>query len=178
MPRPVRPASLALLEPVRAREGLAVDLCDLRWGEQRRQAHPVGRVGEDWAVVATSSLPRPDRLVPEITTFVRNPDGSWRCDDERHDRVLVDVSEVPRLPAEHGVEAQVRAPSGDESLPGGNGGDRRPAAGLTARTGRDAGLEGCEADLSPRGWWANPRAATIPPHAGRRVPARPGPTRS
>ena len=32
-----------------------------------------------------------------MTTFVRQEDGSWRRDDERHDNVLIDTSKVPEL---------------------------------------------------------------------------------
>ena len=47
----------------------------------------------------------------------RNDDGTYRRDDERHDNVMVDVSTVPALLAEHGVEAEVRDAFGDEALP-------------------------------------------------------------
>jgi hypothetical protein len=33
-----------------------------------------------------TSLPAPDRFIRQITVFVRNDDGSWRRDDERHGR--------------------------------------------------------------------------------------------
>jgi hypothetical protein len=64
-----------------------------------------------------------------MTTFTRNDDGTYRRDDERHDNVMVDVSTVPALLAEHGVEAEVRDAFGDESLP----------VGLKAIVGRKAG---------------------------------------
>ena len=52
-----------------------------------------------------------------MATFIRNDDGSWRRDDERHDNVMVDTSLVPALLEDHGVEATVHASFGDETLP-------------------------------------------------------------
>ena len=52
-----------------------------------------------------------------MTTFVRNPDGSWRRDDERHDNVMVDIARVPALLEAEGVEAEVRTVFGTEELP-------------------------------------------------------------
>jgi hypothetical protein len=52
-----------------------------------------------------------------MTTFVREPDGSWRRDDETHVNVLIDTDHLPALLAEHGVEAQVGTSFADESLP-------------------------------------------------------------
>lgn len=113
----VQTVLVAIAGALRSGGVMAIDLCDLRWGAARRDSQPVGRVADDWAVVAASAVPAPDRLVREITTFVRNPDGTWRRDDERHDNVLVDAAEVPELLAEHGI--QVRTLFGDESLPEG-----------------------------------------------------------
>ncbi len=108
---------------------LAIDLCDLEWAAARRDQRPVGWVGEDWALVTEFSVPSPDRYVRQMATFTRNDDGTYRRDDERHDNVMVDVSTVPVLLAEHGVEAEVRDAFGDESLP----------VGLKAIVGRKAG---------------------------------------
>jgi hypothetical protein len=52
-----------------------------------------------------------------MAIFVRNPDGSWRRDDERHDNVLLDTSTIPSLLAEHGVEATIGPSFGEEQLP-------------------------------------------------------------
>jgi hypothetical protein len=52
-----------------------------------------------------------------MTTFLRNEDGSWRRDDERHDNVLVDTTLVPELLGRHGVEATVGTAFGTEELP-------------------------------------------------------------
>jgi SAM-dependent methyltransferase len=96
---------------------LAVDICDLEWGEARRDAPNVGRVAENWAIITEFSAPSPDRFVRRMSVFVRNQDGSWRRDDERHDNVLIDTSHLPRLLAEHHVEATLATSFGAETLP-------------------------------------------------------------
>ena len=88
---------------------LALDLCDLSYGEARWDAPNVGRVEDDWALVAEYASPAPDRFVRRITVFTRNDDGSWRRDDERHENVLVDTAKVPELLGRHGVRARVAA---------------------------------------------------------------------
>ena len=77
------------------------------------------RVGDDWAVIARISVPRANLFVREITTFVRNADGAWRRDDERHENVLVDTSQVPALLAPLGLEVTVSTSFGDEVHPEG-----------------------------------------------------------
>ena len=98
---------------------LALDICDLEWGERRRDAPASGRVGEGWAIVTESSVPTPNRFVRQIAVFVRNDDGSWRRDDERHENVLIDTTQVPAVLAAHGVEARVAVSFGGEQLPAG-----------------------------------------------------------
>jgi SAM-dependent methyltransferase len=96
---------------------LAVDICDLEWGEARRNAPGVGRVGDDWAIVTEYSMPSPSRFVRQMAVFVRNGDGTWRRDDERHDNVLIDTGRLPPRLAELGVEARVAPSFGSEVLP-------------------------------------------------------------
>jgi SAM-dependent methyltransferase len=98
---------------------LAFDVCDLEWGEARRNAPAAGRTGDDWAVITEFSLPAPDRFVRDITTFVRNADGSWRRDIEHHENVLLDTAQIPALLNEHGIEARVGSAFGSETLPPG-----------------------------------------------------------
>jgi SAM-dependent methyltransferase len=98
---------------------LALDLCGLEWAEAWGERSTRAWVRDDWAMVTTSWAPSPVRYVREITTFVRRGDGMWRRDDERHDNVLVDVSVVPGLFAEHGVIARTAPSFGTESLPRG-----------------------------------------------------------
>jgi SAM-dependent methyltransferase len=96
---------------------LAIDVCDVEWGAARHDQPDLARVGDDWAIFTRFSIPSPDCYVREMTTFVRNDDGSWRRDDERHDNVLVDTSQLPALLAAHGVEATVGTSFGTETLP-------------------------------------------------------------
>lgn len=98
---------------------LAIDICDLAYGQARRGSSPLGQAGEDWAVISATSLPAPDRFVRQITVFLRNADGSWRRDDERHDNVLIDTAQVPALLAAEHIEVTVTSAFGAEHLPTG-----------------------------------------------------------
>jgi SAM-dependent methyltransferase len=112
-------AFVAIAHALRPGGVLAIDVCDLEWGAARRGVATQGRVGQDWAIINETSTPAANRFVREMTIFVKNDDGSWRRDDERHDNVLIDTTLVPGLLARHGVEAQVRASFGTEQLPTG-----------------------------------------------------------
>jgi len=125
----------AVAEALRPGGILAIDLCDLEWGESRRASPNYSDVTDDWAIVTRFSAPSPDRFVREMTVFLRNDDGSWRRDDERHDNVLVDTSRVPALLAEHGVEATVGTSFGGA----GSDDDGRLPTGLHTIIGRRAG---------------------------------------
>jgi len=96
---------------------LAIDICDLEWAAARRHQQSRGWVGDDWAVITEFSVPSPDSYVRKMATFIRNEDGSWRRDDERHDNVMVDIALVPALLREHRVEATVGSSFGKEELP-------------------------------------------------------------
>ena len=113
----IRRALASIAEALRPGGVLAIDLCDLEWAATRRDAPNIGDVGDDWAIVTRFSSPSPDRFVREITTFLRNEDGSWRRDDERHDNVLIDTVLVPALLEGHGLQAAVEASFGTERLP-------------------------------------------------------------
>jgi SAM-dependent methyltransferase len=112
-------ALVAMAGALRPGGVVAIDLCDLEWGEARRDAPGQGRVGEDWAIVTKFSVPAENRFVREMAIFLRNDDGSWRRDDEHHENVLIDTSRVPGLLARHGVEARVAPSFGSEELPTG-----------------------------------------------------------
>ena len=112
-------AFVAAAEALRPGGVLAIDICDLEWGTARRDAPNYGGVGEDWAIVTEFSMPSPDRFVRQMAAFIRNDDGSWRRDDERHDNVLIDTSRLPDLLAAHMVDATVATSFGGETLPGG-----------------------------------------------------------
>jgi SAM-dependent methyltransferase len=117
--RAITAALTAIARALRPGGLIAIDICDLSYGQDRRGSPPLGRVGEDWAVITTASLPAPDRFTREITVFIRNDDGSWRRDDERHDNVLTDTAGVPGLLAGYGVEVTVASAFGAEQLPSG-----------------------------------------------------------
>ena len=124
----IQRALVAAAHALRPGGALAIDLCDLRYGDLRREERPHGRVGDDWAIVTRFSLPQPNVFVRDIAAFLHNEDGTWRRDDERHENVLVETAAVPALLAEHGVDARVSESFGDEELP----------AGLVAIVGRKA----------------------------------------
>jgi SAM-dependent methyltransferase len=112
-------ALAAAAEALRPGGVLALDLCDLRYGELRRDDPSSSRIADDWAIVTRFSLPRPNLFVREIAAFLRGEDDAWRRDDERHENVLVDTALVPALLAKHGVKARVSESFGEEELPDG-----------------------------------------------------------
>ena len=113
----IRRALAALAGALRPGGILALDLCDLSWGTARAGAVGQGRAGDDWAIVTRFSRPAPDRFDRDLTTFVRQPDGSYRRSDEHHRNVLVDTALVPELLAGLGVTAEVSGSFGDEDRP-------------------------------------------------------------
>src|SRR5947209_15082608 len=90
-------ALVAVAAALRPGGVLAVDLCDLSWGESRREDQVVPWITDDWVLVTRTSLPAPNKFVRQMTMFLRNDDGTWRRDDERHDNTLIDTSKVPAL---------------------------------------------------------------------------------
>ena len=98
---------------------LALDLCDLTYVEARRDGSSRGWAEDDWALVTRFETPSPDRLIRQMAMFVREEDGSWRRDDERHENVLVDTSRVPGILREQGVDATIAPSFGDEVFPDG-----------------------------------------------------------
>jgi SAM-dependent methyltransferase len=119
-------ALIAMATALRPGGLLAFDVCDLEWGRARRDAPAFARAGEGWAIITEFSVPAPDRFVRDITTFLPNPDGSWRRDREHHENVLLDTARIPALLRAHGVRADVGASFGSEASP----------PGLRAVTGR------------------------------------------
>jgi SAM-dependent methyltransferase len=94
----------------------ALDLLDLRYGDDFGPNDTRARLGDDWAVISRLSRPERNRYVREITTFVRNDDGSWRRDDEMHENVLMDTARIPALLATHGLDVRVAESFGQEEL--------------------------------------------------------------
>jgi SAM-dependent methyltransferase len=119
-------ALLAMADALRPGGVLAIDICDLSFGESRATDDSVARVGPDWAVLTRFSVPAPEVFIRDITTFVPDGRGAWRRDDERHENVLVDTSGIPALLAGHGVTATLGTSFGAAELP----------PGLIAVTGR------------------------------------------
>ena len=110
-------AFVAAAEALRPGGILALDICDLEWGRARQAAPSIGRVGDNWAIVTEFSMPSRARFVRQMAVFIREENGLWRRDDERHDNVLIDTSHLPGLLAEHQVQATVAASFGEETLP-------------------------------------------------------------
>jgi len=96
---------------------LAIDLCDLAYGRARQHDPAQARRHDQWVLVTEFATPAPNRFVREMTSFVKNADDSWRRDDERHENVLVDTARLPRLLAEHGIDASIGSSFGSEELP-------------------------------------------------------------
>jgi SAM-dependent methyltransferase len=110
-------ALVAMARALRPGGVLATDLEDFEWGELRVDQADQARLGDDWAIITRVSVPERDSFVREMTTFVRDDDGSWRRDDERHDNVLLDVSAVPALLAPEGIDAVTARSFGVHELP-------------------------------------------------------------
>jgi SAM-dependent methyltransferase len=108
---------VALARALRPGGVYALDLEDLEWAAARVEQPAHGRVGDDWAIISENSVPAPDRFVRRITTFLREPDGAWRRDDETHDNVMIDTRTVPALLAAEGVDVEARSSFGNEELP-------------------------------------------------------------
>jgi SAM-dependent methyltransferase len=113
----IRRALAALADGLLPGGLLALDLCDREWGTARAGAVGQGRAGDDWAIVTRFSQPAPDRFDRDLTTFVRQADGTYRRDDEHHANVLVDTSAVPELLRERGVTATIGRSFHDEEHP-------------------------------------------------------------
>jgi SAM-dependent methyltransferase len=107
----------ALIAIANASTFFALDICDVEWGTARVDQPNYSNVTDDWALITRFSQPPPNKYVRDMTTFLRQEDGSWRRSDERHENVLVDTSKIPELLKEHGVSATVQAAFGSEELP-------------------------------------------------------------
>jgi SAM-dependent methyltransferase len=115
----VRQALAAIADALRPGGLMAIDLCDLAWAAARRELGTQAWAHDDWALITETSVPGPDRFVRQMAIFIREDDGTWRRDDERHDNVMVDTAVVPALLAHHGVDTTLGTSFGDEHLPTG-----------------------------------------------------------
>ena len=59
-------ALVAIAGALRPAGRLAFDVCDLDYGEARRDDRGLGRAGDDWAIITEFSQPAPDRFVRDI----------------------------------------------------------------------------------------------------------------
>lgn len=109
-------ALVAIANALRPDGVLAFDICDLAWGEARRDGPPQVWFGDNWVLITRTSVPDTRSFRREMTMFVRAGD-LWRRDDETHDNVLVDTTKVPAVLARHGVTVEVTTSFGDETLP-------------------------------------------------------------
>jgi SAM-dependent methyltransferase len=95
---------------------LAVDLEDLTTRDAQMARPPSGWLGDDWAMVIDRVSDAPDHFARVQTIFVREDDGRYRRELERHDNVLIDVhAVVPPLLEAEGLEVEVRKSFGTET---------------------------------------------------------------
>ena len=118
-PAAIERALTAIAHALRPGGLLAIDLCDLSYGEARSAPSTGAWVSDDWAIITERSVPSADRFVRQMAIFMKNEDGSWRRDDERHENVLIDTRVVPDLLARHDVQATLGHAFGTERLPEG-----------------------------------------------------------
>ncbi len=110
-------ALLQAAEALRPGGLLAIDICDLAWGERWGTRPPEVRVTDDWVLTTVFSTPSPDRYIRDMTTFVKDDAGRWHRDDERHVQVNVRTDHIPDLLAAVGVDATIGTSFGNEELP-------------------------------------------------------------
>jgi len=95
---------------------LALDLEDVSLVDVPLRPHPIGWLADDWALVVEHVSDGPSHLAREHTIFVREADGRYRREFERHDNVLVDVSAVAgRVLGSEGLVVEVSDSFGDEA---------------------------------------------------------------
>lgn len=112
----IEEALVACARALRPGGVLALDLEDLTTREAQMARPPSGWVGDDWALVIERISDAPDHFARVQTTFVREDDGRYRRDLERHDNVLIDVhAVVPPLLEAEGLEVEIRRSFGTET---------------------------------------------------------------
>jgi SAM-dependent methyltransferase len=110
-------ALIAMADALRPDGVIAFDVCDLELGRVRRDAPSFGRAGPDWAIITEFSTPSVDRIVRDITTFLPNPDRTWRRASEHHENILLDSARIPALLRTRGISVRLHASFGTETLP-------------------------------------------------------------
>ena len=107
----------ALAEALNPDGVIAFDICDVQYGDARRDDPPQVWFGDDWVLITRTSVPRPTTFRRDMTMFVRSDPASWRRSDEVHDNVLIDTTKLPSLLQTHGVQARIGVSFGSERLP-------------------------------------------------------------
>lgn len=97
---------------------LAIDLMTERFAQARDISAVHAKVEPDWAIVTRFSRPAPCRFDRHITVFRRHGE-QWQRSDEHHRNVTFEADEALRLLRAQGIDAQVFAAFGSESLPEG-----------------------------------------------------------
>ena len=95
---------------------LAVDLEDLSTRDAQMARPPAAWVGEEWAMFMERVSDGPSHFARAMTVFMREDDGRYRREHERHDNVLIDVpGVVPALLEAEGLEVDVGLSFGTEA---------------------------------------------------------------
>jgi SAM-dependent methyltransferase len=110
-------ALVAMARALRPGGVMATDFEDFEWGDARLDVQEHCRIGDDWAIITQISVPARDHFVRQMATFLRNDDGTWRRDDERHDNVMVDTRALPAVVGAEGVAAVVQPTFGVGEFP-------------------------------------------------------------
>jgi SAM-dependent methyltransferase len=109
-------ALVACARALRSGGVLALDLEDLSTRDAQMVRPPAAWVGDDWAMFMERVSEGPTHFARLMTMFVREDDGRYRREHERHDNVLIDVPGiVPPLLQAEGLAVEVRISFGDES---------------------------------------------------------------
>ena len=95
---------------------LALDLEDLDTRDAQMARPSAGVVRDDWAMVLERASDGPEHFARLMTIFVREPDGRYRREFERHDNALVDVeAHVRPLLEREGLEVEIGLSFGTET---------------------------------------------------------------
>jgi SAM-dependent methyltransferase len=95
---------------------LAVDLEDLSTRDAQMARPPAVWVGDDWALFMERVSDGPTHFARVQTLFMREDDGRYRRELERHDNVLIDVpGVVPQLLEDEGLDVDVGLSFGTET---------------------------------------------------------------
>jgi SAM-dependent methyltransferase len=115
-PARLEQALVACARALRPGGVLALDLEDLSTRDAQMSRPPGMWLGDDWALCIERASDGPQHFARVQTLFVREDDGRYRREHERHDNVLIDVpGTVPPLLAAEGLEVEIGRSFGDET---------------------------------------------------------------